>query len=291
MPQGSPGRQALSPRVIQQYGSHLSPRSRDSRLEAAINGTMDYLANEGLSVPGLFQSKAPAASVHKTMVAVFSGQDPDFVALNDAPLATSILDECLIRMSEPVFPWKLVDPLSEVLRVNTEPPERQHIRTQAIVLDAVRRNSVSPVFLNLLGLLNLVVQHAGENGCDLEVAAGAFAHRMLENFGASMQPDSQQWRLSISKATSVLSHLIDKVYVMFPPQNEAAADDANMHKPEDPSQPSSTVAAQPSQLSDDGGRHDDEVRLVPAEYDAGREHDPGADRGRACNQRVVHPLE
>ena len=46
----------------------------------------------------------------------------------------------------------------------------------------------------MLGLLNLVVQHASENGCTLQVASDAFAPRMLEHFGANMQPDSRDYR-------------------------------------------------------------------------------------------------
>ena len=157
------------------YGAHLSPRSRDARLEAAVNGAMDYLANEGLTVMGLFKDKAPHASVHKTMVSIMSGSPPpppgdpepwqnvDFVALNDAPLATSVLEECLIRMSEPVFPCKLVEPLAEALRQSAlEPEDKKHVRMQETLLGAVRQNAVSPIFLNLLGLLNLVVQVSPE---------------------------------------------------------------------------------------------------------------------------------
>ena len=165
-----PQQPIITPRMAN-YGAHLSPRSRDARLEAAINGAMDYLANEGLTVMGLFKEKAPHASVHRTMVSIMSGSPPpppgdpgpwqnvDFVTLNDAPLATSVLEECLIRISEPVFPWKLVEPLAEALRQSSlEPDDKKHVRMQETLLEAVRNNAVSPIFLNLLGLLNLVVQ-------------------------------------------------------------------------------------------------------------------------------------
>ena len=219
----SPRKNALSPRgVMQNYGSHLSPPDRDARLEATINGAMDYLANEGLTVMGLLKERAPGASVHKTMVGIFSGQDPDFVAINNAPLATAVLEECLIRMSEAVFPWRLVDPLSDAIRQSlSDPPDRAHVRMHDILLEAVRHNAVSPIFLNLLGLLNLIVQHAGENGCTLQVAADAFAARMLENFGSELQPDSRELKHGLSKASAVMAQLIAKVYVMFPQQDEA----------------------------------------------------------------------
>ena len=42
--------------------------------QATINGAMDYLANEGLTVMGLFMDKAPHAEVHKTMVTIMSGK-------------------------------------------------------------------------------------------------------------------------------------------------------------------------------------------------------------------------
>jgi len=40
-----------------------------------IGSLQDYLANEGLTVMGLFKDKASNAAVHKTMVAVMSGAD------------------------------------------------------------------------------------------------------------------------------------------------------------------------------------------------------------------------
>ena len=234
---------ATTPRkVITNYGAHLSPRSRDARLEATINGSMDYLANEGLTVMGLFKEKAPHADVHKAMVTIMSGKDLDFVALNDAPLATTVLEECLIRVSEAVFPWKLVEPLAEALRQSKGvPPQQKHLAMQQLLLNAVRSNAVSPIFLNLLGLLNLIVQHGRDNGCTLQVAADAFAPRMLENFGAGLQADSREWRYSVSKAASVLAELIDKVYVMFPPQNEGAPDEAEAEAAW-PAEPSSSAA-------------------------------------------------
>ena len=247
--------QIITPRMAN-YGAHLSPRSRDARLEAAVNGAMDYLANEGLTVMGLFKDKAAHASVHKTMVAIMSGPPPpapgdpepwpnvDFVALNDAPLATTVLEECLIRISEPVFPWKLVEPLAEALRQSAqEAPEKKHLRMQETLLEAVRQNAVSPIFLNLLGLLNLVVQHEADNGASLQVTADAFAPRLLENFGANMQPSSREWRYNVSKASSVLAQLIDKGYVMFPPQTDSAAAgqmDATLDAPQPQGTPPST---------------------------------------------------
>jgi len=225
---------ATTPRkVMTNYGSHLSPRSRDARFEATINGAMDYLANEGLTVMGLFKDKAPHADVHRTMVTVMSGKDIDFVTLHKAALATSVLEECLVRVSNPVFPWRLVVPLAQALRQSKlEPPEKQHIGMQQVLLDAVRLNAVSPLFLNLLGLLNLVVQHQSQNGCSLKVAAEAFAPRMLENFGAGLAPDSREYMHSIHTACTVIEELIDKVYVMFPPQNEGSEQQAPAQEPE-----------------------------------------------------------
>jgi len=53
-----------------------------------------------------------------------------------------------------------------------DPVEQNHVRMQQLLLDAVRQNAVSPVFLNLLGLLNLVVQHSSDNGSTLQVCVG-----------------------------------------------------------------------------------------------------------------------
>ena len=103
---------------------------------------------------------------------------------------------------------------------------------QQILLDAVRLNAVSPLFLNLLGLLNLVVKHQSQNGCSLKVAAEAFAPRMLENSGAGLAPDSREYMHSILTACTVLEELIDKVYVMFPPQNEGSEQQAQAQEPE-----------------------------------------------------------
>ena len=123
----------------------------------------------------------------------YARQDIDFVTLHKAALATTVLEECLVRVSDPVFPHRLVAPLTEAMRQSkVDPPDKQHMRMQQVLLDAVRQNAVSPVFLNLLGLLNLVVQHQSQNGCSLQVAAEAFAPRMLENFGAGFVPDSRE---------------------------------------------------------------------------------------------------
>ena len=124
----------ISPRSARSYGANLSPRSRDARLEAAVNSTMDYLANEALVFEGLFKKRAPNISVHKTMVSIVSGVAIDFVELNDAPLACDVLHECLLQMSKPAYPYQLVDPLHEALRASkSDPPEQQHVRMQAVM--------------------------------------------------------------------------------------------------------------------------------------------------------------
>jgi hypothetical protein len=74
------------------------------------------------------------------------------------------------------------------------------------------------MFLNLLGLLNLVVQNSSENGCSLQVVAEMFAPRMLAWPKAPASPDSQEIRLALSRAGAVMMELIEKVYVMFPPR-------------------------------------------------------------------------
>jgi hypothetical protein len=182
---------------------------------------MDYLANEGLLFEGLFKEKAPNTSVHKTMVSIMSGVAIDFVELDDAPLACDVLHECLLQMSEPAYPSQLVDPLHEALRASkSDPPGQQHARMQAVMLEAVRLKAVSPMFLNLLGLLNLVVQNSKENGCSLHVVAEMFAPRMLALPKAPASHDSQEVRLALSRAGAVMMELIKKVYVMFPPDDE-----------------------------------------------------------------------
>jgi len=47
-----------------------------------IGSLQDYLANEGLTVMGLFKDKASSASVHKTMVAVMSGADVSYLFIH-----------------------------------------------------------------------------------------------------------------------------------------------------------------------------------------------------------------
>ena len=179
---------------------------------------MDYLANEALVFEGLFKKRAPNISVHKTMVSIVSGVAIDFVELNDAPLACDVLHECLIQMSQPAYPSQLVDRLHEALRASkSDPPEQQHERMQAVMLQAVTHKAVSPMFLNLLGLLNLVVQNSKENGCSLQVVAEMFAPRMLAGPKAPASPDSQEIRLALSRVGTVMMELIDKVYMIFPP--------------------------------------------------------------------------
>ena len=172
---------------------------------------MDYLANEGLSFESLFKKRAPNISVHKTMVSIVSGVAIDFVELNDAPLACDVLHECLLQMSKPAYPYQLVDPLHEAFRASkSDPPEQQHARMQVVLLEAVRLKAVSPMFLNLLGLLNLVVRNSKLNGCSLQVVAEKFAPRMLAWPKAPASPDSQEFRLALSRAGAIMMELVKR---------------------------------------------------------------------------------
>ena len=163
------------------------------------------------------------------MKSIMSGVAIDFVELNDAPLACDVLHECLLQMSQPAYPSQLVDPLHEALRASkSDPPGQQHEKMHSVMLEAVRLKAVSPMFLNLLGLLNLVVQNSKENGCSLQVVAEMFAPRMLAWPKAPASPDSQEFRLALSRAGAVMMERVEKVYVIFPPfpPTESQADAA-----------------------------------------------------------------
>jgi hypothetical protein len=106
----------------EEYVADISPEEMDQRLEACINAAMDFLANEGLETPNLFRSVPVQRTVDQTMYRVRSGDQIDFITLNDAPLTIAVLLECIKGMSLPVFPTHLLESLSEAQRLSRQDP-------------------------------------------------------------------------------------------------------------------------------------------------------------------------
>jgi hypothetical protein len=143
----------------------------------------------------------------------------NFVALDDAPLCTAVLSAAMAGRPAPIFPHPLLDALVEAHRAGqAAPAAKRHEKVAGVLVDGVRDGTVLPVFLNVLGLLNLVQQHAGANGASVAVLAEALAPLFLEAGGAHVDRESREWRFQTGRARTVLAFLIENVYVMFPPQ-------------------------------------------------------------------------
>ncbi|EKX51040.1 hypothetical protein GUITHDRAFT_102963 [Guillardia theta CCMP2712] len=188
---------------------------RDENLERAINDSMDFLANEGLNSPGLFKEKCSEQLKVSVMQAILAGKQVDFISMNNAALATTILEECFMHSSSPIFPVKLLDPLYEAMCI--QGVKKSHARVQSILLEAIQTNTLSPVFLNLLGLLNLVVQHSDHNHFTLHDASEHFARFMAQDKQQVLSNGDRNERAT--QAAVVLKELIEHVYTMFPSPN------------------------------------------------------------------------
>ncbi|KAJ1470694.1 hypothetical protein T484DRAFT_2026352, partial [Baffinella frigidus] len=197
---------------------------KDAILESTVNLALDYLANEGLQKADLFFEKAPDVLVEAALSDILGGTAINFVALDDAPLCCGLLYASLATRPTPIFPVALLDTLAEAHRAGmNEPPERQHEKTAAVLVDGVRDGAVLPVFLNILGLLNLVQQNAPSNGASIEVLSEELAPLMVQHAGAGISKDTREWRFRISRAKTVLGFLISNVYTMFPPQGSESS--------------------------------------------------------------------
>lgn len=159
---------AASSATKQPQQQAVSAEVMDERLEVAINSTMDFLANEGLEVPNLFRAVAPSREVESVMGIVRAGKEYDFIAANDAPITVGVLKMCIAEKSTAVFPTSLLESLAAIIKEHRHSPQDRISRLQKLLQGSVATGVVSALFLNLLGLLNLVNQHSALNGTQVQ---------------------------------------------------------------------------------------------------------------------------
>ena len=148
----------------QQQQQQVSAEVMDARLEVAINSTMDFLANEGLEVPNLFRAVAQPREVENVMKIVRAGREYDFITANDAATTVGVLKLSIAEKSKAVFPTSLLEPLAEIIKEHRHSPKERISKLQKLLQGSVTKGVVSSLFLNLLGLLNLVNEHSASNG-------------------------------------------------------------------------------------------------------------------------------
>lgn len=101
-----------------------------------------------------------------------------------------------------------------------DPPEAKHVRMKEVLTAAALAGTVSPTFLNLIGLLNLLEQNSARNGTSLSFLAATFAGDFLTDHGHGMQQNSPEWRDATKIASQIMMDLILHIYRMFPPHGE-----------------------------------------------------------------------
>lgn len=171
---GVPASKAQSP------AKPVSPEEMDELLDGAISGAMDYLANEGLEVANLFRAVSTPRDVERTMEGIRRGETFDFIAVNDAPLTVGVLKACIAEKSETVFPTALLEELSEIIKVNRQDTSTRVSLLQNLLVDKAKQGAVSPLFLNLLGLLHLVNEHSSLNGTQISHLGAIFAEDFFD---------------------------------------------------------------------------------------------------------------
>ena len=160
----APAKAESSPKQQQQQQQQVSAEVMDARLEVAINSTMDFLANEGLEVPNLFRAVAQPREVENVMKIVRAGREYDFITANDAATTVGVLKLSIAEKSKAVFPTSLLEPLAEIIKEHRHSPKERISKLQKLLQGSVTKGVVSSLFLNLLGLLNLVNEHSASNG-------------------------------------------------------------------------------------------------------------------------------
>jgi hypothetical protein len=160
----APAKAESSPKQQQQQQQQVSAEVMDARLEVAINSTMDFLANEGLEVPNLFRAVAQPREVENVMKIVRAGREYDFITANDAATTVGVLKLSIAEKSQAVFPTSLLEPLAEIIKEYRHSPKERISKLQKLLQGSVTKGVVSALFLNLLGLLNLVNEHSASNG-------------------------------------------------------------------------------------------------------------------------------
>jgi hypothetical protein len=187
------------------------------RLESIVTDAMDYLANEGLVYPRLFRNitARPQSDALIDASIVENGEKIDFIERNDASLAAGVLIASLSRFHQPIFPTSLFDLLISTLESSQNVHQDQkHMIWKEIITDAMTSNRISPIFLNLLGLFNLILDHKAENNVSSELLELHFSPFFLPSTEVAKSRPEMQARLV--KAGKVLTELTMHIYKIFP---------------------------------------------------------------------------
>ena len=191
---------------------------QDTLLESLVNKAMEHLANEGLVQPRLFRATAPRSAVLEIVNGAVTKAGYvdrlDLVSRDDASVTSGVLIEALSRFSTPVFPIELLDTFEGVLTsIRNKPNADPALLWRPPLVKGLKSKQITPMFLNLLGLFNLVLQHSKENNVTSSVIEDSFAPFFLEGQGRDLEPDLARKRLST--AAAVLRDLVLHVYKIF----------------------------------------------------------------------------
>ena len=193
----------------------LNPAETNAKLEVIITDAMDYLANEGLSFPRLFSDIAPVSEIYVLInTALTTGGKIDFIQRDDARITAGVLIACLHRFSHPIFPVSLFDALVlGITSVQKAHPDLQYLTWKNIITEAMQSSGVSPIFLNLLGLFHLILEHSSENNVSSELLEHCFAPFFLPQQDKNAIPGKDQ---RIRNAAFILRELTRHIYKIFP---------------------------------------------------------------------------
>ncbi len=194
----------------------LNPTETNAKLEVIITDAMDYLANEGLTFPRLFSDIAPVSEMDVLINTALTtgGGKIDFIQRDDARITAGVLIACLHRFSYPIFPVSLFDAfvvgIASVQKANADV---QYLTWKNIITEAMQSSGVSPIFLNLLGLFHLVLEHSSENNVSPELLEHCFAAFFLTQHENNTASGKDQ---RIRNAAFILRELTRHIYKIFP---------------------------------------------------------------------------
>ena len=194
----------------------LNPTETNAKLEVIITDAMDYLANEGLSFPRLFSDIAPVSEMDVLINTALTtnGGKIDFIQRDDARITAGVLIACLHRFSYPIFPVSLFDAfVLGITSAQQAHPDVQYLTWKNIITEAMHSNGVSPIFLNLLGLFHLILEHSTENNVSPELLEQRFASFFLAHHDKNVVPGKDQ---RIRNAAYILRQLTRHIYKIFP---------------------------------------------------------------------------
>lgn len=188
---------------------------QSEKLESLITDAMDYLANEGLVYPRLFRDTLSRSQSDALIDATLkNGNSIDFIACNDASLAAGVLLAAISRFRTPIFPTSMFDLLVSTWESSQRvDPDKKYLVWKNIITDAMTQHSMSPIFLNLLGLFHLILEHTLENNVSAELMELHFAPFFLSSKSHLSTTEMQTHLLTAGK---ILGELTSHIYKIFP---------------------------------------------------------------------------